>query len=211
MDFLSEVLQKYIEEHSSPEGELLSQLDRETHLKVMMPRMLSGHVQGRFLSFISKILRPERILEIGTYTGYASICLAEGLSDSGELITIDKNEELQDMVTDYFQKAGIAGKTRYLVGDATEIIPTLSGHFDLIFIDADKANYPEYYKKCLPMLSERGIIIADNVLWSGKITESKPDRNTLALQQFNDMVQNDPSVENILLSIRDGLMLIRKK
>jgi predicted O-methyltransferase YrrM len=211
MDFLSESLQKYIEEHSSGESELLKELDRETHLKVMMPRMLSGHVQGRFLSFLSKILKPERILEIGTYTGYASICLAEGLSSSGELVTIDKNEELQNMVEDYFRKAGIADKTRYLIGDATSIIPTLDGLFDLIFIDADKANYPNYYKMCLPMLSERGIILADNVLWSGKITSDKPDKNTMALQQFNDMVQNDPEVENMLLSIRDGLMLIRKK
>lgn len=211
MDFLSEVLQNYIEAHSSPESELLSELDRETHLKVMMPRMLSGHVQGRFLSFISGILRPQRILEIGTYTGYASICLAEGLAENGELVTIDKNEELREMTERYFQRAGIADKTRYLIGDATLIVPQLEGQFDLIFIDADKVNYPNYYKMCLPMLSDRGIILADNVLWSGKITEKKTDKNTMALQKFNDMVQQDPGVENILLSIRDGLMLIRKK
>ncbi|MEQ8518350.1 MAG: O-methyltransferase [Cytophagales bacterium] len=211
MELLSQELLDYIDAHTSNEGELLKNLDRETHLKVMMPRMLSGKVQGRFLSFISKIRKPRRILEIGTYTGYATICLAEGLVEGGEIYTIDKNFELKAMVEKYLKEAGIADSVHYLNGNAIEIIPELKEEFDLIFIDADKVNYKKYYELCLPKLSTNGLIIADNVLWSGKITDQNADKSTKALQEFNDMVQADDNVENVLLSIRDGLMILRKK
>ncbi len=211
MDFLPKDLQEYIDNHTSDEGELLKRLDRETHLKIMMPRMLSGKVQGRFLSFISKILRPKKILEIGTYTGYATICLSEGLSDDGEIITIDKNEELKDMVNSYFKEAGIDKQVRFMLGNAMDIIPDINEKFDIIFIDADKVNYLNYYEMCISKLSDNGILIADNVLWSGKITDQKADKSTKALQEFNDKVQSDSGVENILVSIRDGLMILRKK
>ncbi|QNL21196.1 class I SAM-dependent methyltransferase [Hyphobacterium sp. CCMP332] len=211
MELFSQELLTYIDAHTSSEGDLLKNLDRETNLKVMMPRMLSGKVQGRFLSFISKIQKPRRILEIGTYTGYATICLAEGLAEGGKIYTIDKNIELKAMVEKYFKEAGIADSVNYLNGNAIEIIPELKEEFDLIFIDADKVNYKNYYELCMPRLSKNGLIIADNVLWSGKITDQKADKSTKALQEFNDLVQADNNVENVLLSIRDGLMILRKK
>ncbi len=211
MELLSQELLDYIDRHTSDEGDLLKSLDRETHLKVMMPRMLSGKVQGRFLSMISKILQPKRILEIGTYTGYATICLAEGLAQGGKIYTIDKNSEIKEMTERYFRDAGITDSVNYINGQALEIIPELSETFDLIFIDADKVNYKKYYELCMPKLSENGLIIADNVLWSGKITDQNADKSTKALQEFNDMVQADDKVENVLISVRDGLMILRKK
>ena len=211
MDFISKHILDYIDAHSSEETNLLKSLNRETHIKVMMPRMLSGQVQGRFLSFISKIAAPRRILEIGTFTGYSCICLAEGLRENGEIVTIDKNEEIEEFTRDYFKKAGLQNKVHYHIGNALTIIPELEGEFDIIFIDADKKNYSKYYDLCLPLLSKNGFLLADNVLWSGKILDENPDKNTKALIEFNKKVQEDNRVENILLSIRDGLMLVRKK
>lgn len=211
MEFLERALEEYIEIHSDSEPQLLQELSRETHLKIMKPRMLSGHVQGRFLSFISKLIRPNRILEIGTYTGYATICLSEGLREKGEIITLDKNEELFNFTSSYFEKAGLSEKIDFRIGNALEIIPELKGPFDIIFIDADKMNYSNYFDLCFDLLSENGIILADNVLWSGKITMENADKQTKALQEFNNKIQSDTRVENMILSIRDGIMLIRKK
>jgi predicted O-methyltransferase YrrM len=211
MDIIPEKLEKYISNHTSEEPELLSQLNRETHLKVLLPRMLSGHVQGRFLSMISKILSPKNILEIGTYTGYASICLAEGLAKNGKLITIDKNKEIVELSNKYFKLSGLDDKIEFKEGNALDIVPELNMEFDLIFIDADKSNYINYYKMCLPLLTKNGLIIIDNVLWSAKVTENKVDPKTKAIMDLNKLVQEDDNVDNVLVSVRDGLMLIRKK
>lgn len=213
MEFLPERLEEYVDSHTSPEDEILSELNRQTHLKVLQPRMLSGHLQGRALSMMSKMVRPKRILEIGTYTGYAALCLAEGLTEKGELITIDINYELEDMVKKYIDKAGYSDKIKLKTGDATAIIPTLDRAFDMVFIDADKTNYSNYYDLLIDELPQGAIIIADNVLWSGKVVEKvkKNDNDTKALKAFNDKIQGDPRVENVLFPIRDGLMIIRKK
>lgn len=211
MDFLPDDLQKYVTDHTSAESDLLKKINRETHMQVMRPRMLSGHVQGRFLSFISQLLQPEYILEIGTYTGYSAICLAEGLRPSGKLITLDINEELETRVRSYFQEAGLAGKIDYRIGDARKIISTLNVLLDLVFIDADKENYALYYDLVFDKVKPGGIILADNVLWSGKITDKNPDKDTRALQAFNLKIHNDTRVENMLLPLRDGIMMVRKK
>lgn len=211
MDFLPDDLQKYVTDHTSAESDLLKKINRETHMQVMRPRMLSGHVQGRFLSFISQLLQPECILEIGTYTGYSAICLAEGLKPSGKLITLDINEELETRVRNYFQEAGLAGKIDYRIGDARKIISTLNVLLDLVFIDADKENYALYYDLVFDKVKPGGIILADNVLWSGKITDKNPDKDTHALQAFNLKIHNDTRVENMLLPLRDGIMMVRKK
>ncbi len=211
MDFLPEDLLKYVADHTSSESDLLRGIDRETQAQVMRPRMLSGHLQGRFLSLVSHLIRPEYILEIGTYTGYSAICLAEGLSVTGKLITIDINEELETRVKNYFELAGLTEKIDYRVGDAKKIIPSLNITFDLIFIDADKENYSIYYDLVFDKLKPGGLILADNVLWSGKITDNKPDKDTRALQAFNLKIMNDSRVENLLLPLRDGIMMVRKK
>lgn len=214
MEFIEEELQQYCEEHTSPETEVLKKLNRETHAKIMMPRMLSGHIQGRTLAMFSQMLRPENILEIGTYTGYSGICLAEGLTENGTLHTIDINDELEDFVRGYFKEAGIENKVNYLLGNALEIIPTLNVTFDLVFIDADKINYANYYDLVIDKVRAGGFIIADNVLWSGKVLEKyrkKLDKDTEALLAFNQKVQQDERVENVLLPIRDGLLVMRKK
>lgn len=214
MEFIEEELQQYCEEHTSPETEVLKKLNRETHAKIMMPRMLSGHIQGRTLAMFSQMLRPENILEIGTYTGYSGICLAEGLTENGTLHTIDINDELEDFVRGFFKEASIENKVNYLLGNALEIIPTLNVTFDLVFIDADKINYANYYDLVLDKVRPGGFIIADNVLWSGKVLEKyrkKLDKDTEALLNFNQKVQNDERVENVLLPIRDGLLVMRKK
>lgn len=214
MDFLSPELQRYITEHTSPESPLLSQLNRETHSKVMKPRMLSGQVQGRFLTMIAQMIKPRQILEIGTYTGYSAICLAEGLAPGGLLHTIDVNEELEDMVRGYLDKAGLHDKVRYYIGPALEVIPTLDYSFDLVFIDADKINNARYYEMVLGKLNSGGFILVDNVLWSGKVTGQtgkKIDPDTQSILDFNALVQADERVENLLLPLRDGLMMIRKK
>lgn len=211
MEFLEPDLVNYCLKHSDPEPPLLQKLNRETHLKVLKPRMLSGHLQGRFLAMISKLLRPVRILEIGTYTGYSAICLAEGLSEKGKLHTIDNNEELKAMAEAYFKEAGLGDKIKMHIGAAQEVIPSLQEKWDLVFIDADKENYSLYFDQVIDQMQPGGLIIADNVLWSGKVLgEAKNnDRSTRALQAFNQKIQDDPRVENMLLPLRDGLMICR--
>jgi caffeoyl-CoA O-methyltransferase len=214
MEFIDEELQRYAEDHTSPESELLHKVNRQTYLNVMKPRMLSGHLQGRLLSMFSHMIRPKQILEVGTYTGYSALCLAEGLQEDGTLHTIDINEELEDTVRGYIKEAGLSGSVKYYIGNALEIIPTIDATFDLVFIDADKYNYATYYDLVIDRVRSGGYIIADNVLWSGKVLEKyrrKLDEDTAALLDFNKKVQDDPRVENILLPVRDGLMIARKK
>lgn len=213
MEFISKELSNYCDNNTKAENEVLAKLNRETHLKVVSPRMLSGHLQGRFLSFISKLHQPKFVLEIGTYTGYSALCLAEGLASEGKLITLDVNEETSSFAKSYIQQTPYANKIELVVADAMEYIKTINQTIDLVFIDADKKNYLNYYHLVIDKLSKGGLIIADNVLWSGKITmpENEMDRETLALHQFNQFVQQDERVENVLLPIRDGLMLVRKK
>jgi predicted O-methyltransferase YrrM len=210
MDILNEDLLHYSEQHTTPESPLLKAINRDTHAKVMMPRMLSGHLQGRVLSIISKLIQPKLILEIGTYTGYSAICLAEGLAPEGKLITIDINEELEDKVKKYFDEAGLSSKVQYRIGDAAKIVSTLDGPFDLVFIDADKENYGRYYDMVIDKVREGGIILADNVLWSGKVLQAKQDKDTRAIVEFNKKIHQDIRVENVLLPIRDGILMIRK-
>ena len=213
MEFISKDLSDYCENNTSPESEVLAQLNRETHLKVVSPRMLSGHLQGRFLSFISKLQQPKLIVEIGTYTGYSALCLAEGLHPEGKLISIDVNEETSSFAKSFIAKTEYADKIELVLADAKEFVKTINEPIDLVFIDADKKNYLNYYHLVIDKLNKGGLIIADNVLWSGKITmlESSMDKETLALHQFNQFVQQDTRVENMLLPIRDGLMVVRKK
>ncbi len=213
MDFLPENIKEYVERHTSPETALLKEMDRYTQANVLMPRMLSGHLQGRVLSMFSQMIQPSNILEIGTYTGYAAICLAEGLKEDGKLYTLDINEELEDKVRDFFQKAGLSQKIEYIIGNALNTIPTLEVVFDMVFIDADKENYSKYYDLVFEKVRKGGFIIADNVLWSGKVVEvgsKKVDKDTQAILDFNEKIQNDVRVENVLFPIRDGLFVIRK-
>ena len=210
MHLVSAEIEQYIEQHSTPEGKTLQELNRETHLKIQMPQMLSGHLQGQFLELITTMLRPKRILEIGTYTGYSGICLAQGLTDDGLLYTIDINEELQPMVEKYVERAGLTQKVKQLIGDAREIIPTLNETFDLVFIDADKINYQAYYDLVFEKVRIGGYIIADNVLWSGKVLAEKKDKDTLAIDGYNKKVLADKRVETFILPLRDGLNIARK-
>ena len=210
MDILDKELLRYSEEHTSFETELLRKINRETHAQILSPRMLSGHLQGRLLAMISRMVRPGSILEIGTYTGYSAICLAEGLTPGGKLVTLDINEDLEGRVRGYFKEAGLEDAMDYRIGDALQIISTLSGYFDLVFIDADKENYSNYFDLVVDKVPAGGIILADNVLWSGKVLDTKADRETRAILDFNDKVHHDPRVENILLPFRDGLMVMRK-
>ncbi len=212
MEFINEELAAYVEQHSQAESALLSKINRETHLEVLRPRMLSGHLQGRVLSMLAKMISPKNILEIGTYTGYSALCLAEGLQKEGKLITIDKNEELKDRVNSYFGQSKFKEQIEFRLGSALDIIPCLTEEFDLIFIDADKTNYLNYYDLIIDKLKTGSFIIADNVLWSGKVIEApdKHDEDTKALLKFNEIVQDDTRVENVLFPIRDGLMIIRK-
>lgn len=212
MEFLPEAIQAYSEQHTSPESDLLQHITRETNAKVLMPRMLSGHLQGRLLALFSQMIRPERILEIGTYTGYSALCLAEGLTDTGKLITIDINEELEDRVRAFFDQSELGKKIDYRIGNALELIPSLTEQFDLVFIDADKENYPNYYDLIIDKVRSGGFIISDNVLWSGKVVDEKAqDKDTKAVRAFNQKIQEDERVENILLPVRDGLLIARKK
>lgn len=210
MDFLSQEIQNYITQHTSADSDLLKGITRDTYSKILMPRMLSGHVQGRFLSMISHLMKPKAILEIGTYTGYSAICLAEGLGSDGKLITIDINEELESRVRNYFQQAGLTNAIDYRIGDARKIIPTLDMDFDLVFIDADKENYSTYFDLIIDKVRKGGLILADNVLWSGKVVKPKPDKDTRALLQFNTKIVEDNRVECLLLPLRDGIMMVRK-
>ena len=211
MHFISDDLENYVANHSENEPELLVRLDKETHQKIMQPRMLSGHFQGRILSVLSKIINPKNILEIGTYTGYAALCLAEGLQKEGTLDTIDINEELVTIQNKYFQLSQWASQIKNHLGDAIEIIPTLNKKFDLVFIDADKENYINYFHLVVPMMNSGGIILSDNVLWSGKVLEklNPKDESTKVLLEYNILLKNDPRVETVLLPIRDGLTVSR--
>ena len=212
MNFLDPQIEQYAEAHTSPESPLLEQIRRDTYLEVLQPRMLSGHLQGRLLSMLSKMICPNSILEIGTYTGYSALCLAEGLTDDGVLITIDKNIELIDRVNAYFSRSEFASKIKMIQGNALSILPKLEQKWDLIFIDADKENYQKYYDMTFPNLNSGGYIIADNVLWSGKVIDpDENDADTLALKTFNKALIDDSRVEVLLLPLRDGLTVLRKK
>lgn len=210
MEILNETIQAYLEQHCEPEPDLLKHINRETHLKVPMPRMLSGHFQGRLLSMLSKLVRPHRILEVGTYTGYATLCLAEGLAPEGIIHTIDINEELEDRVRTYFKQSAFNSSIRYHLGNATEIIPGLDERFDLVFIDADKKNNGTYYDLVFNKVNPGGIILVDNVLWGGKVVEEKNDSDINAIRGFNDKVTGDPRTEKLIFPVRDGLFIIRK-
>jgi len=210
MEITDATIQRYAEQHTTAESDLLKSLNRETHARRLMPRMLSGHLQGRALAAISHMLRPRRVLEIGTYTGYSAICLSEGLADDGQLITIDINEELEESVRQTFADAGLTAKIDYRIGDATSIVSSMEETFDLVFIDADKQNYSLYFDLVIGKLRPGGFIIADNVLWSGKVLDEKPDKDTRAIVEFNRKVQADQRVENVLLPLRDGIFVIRK-
>lgn len=211
MDFLPEKLTKYVENHSQAEPKLLQELNRETHQKVLLPRMLSGHFQGRLLSLLSKLVSPKQILEIGTYTGYSALCLAEGLSKNGEIHTIDINEELKALQRKYFDLSGYGKQIFQYTGEALKIIPALEKTFDLVFIDADKSNYENYFNLIVPKMKSGGLILTDNVLWSGKVVEPlKPnDVDTQGILAFNKLTNSDERVESILLPIRDGIMVSR--
>jgi len=212
MNFLPTAIEEYAEAHTTPENSLLAQINRHTHLKHLQPRMLSGHLQGRILSMMSQMLKPKRILEVGSYTGYSALCLAEGLAEGGKLITIEANEELKPTLENHFAQSAFNNSIELIIGDAKDIIAGLEGPFDLVFIDADKGNYPLYYDLLIDKVPSGGYIIADNVLWSGKVvTEVDPaDLDTKAIVEFNDTVHADPRVENLLLPVRDGLMILRK-
>lgn len=210
MHLVSEPIEKYIEQHSSTEDEVLKALSRETHLKIQMPQMVSGHIQGQFLEMFSRLLQPHRILEIGTFTGYSAICMAKGLMAGGLLYTIDVNEELQPMCERYFEKAKLNHQIKQLVGNALTIIPTIDEIFDLVFIDADKINYCNYYDLVFDKVRPGGYIIADNVLWSGKVLDEIKDKDTLAICQYNKKIAADNRVKNTILSLRDGLNIVQK-
>ena len=213
MHFLSDDLEAYIAAQSEKEPDLLKELARETHLKVLMPRMITGHYQGRVLSLISTLVCPGSILEIGTYTGYSALCLAEGLAPGGELITIDKNDELEEIQGRYFNRSPYGPQIKRYSGMALEVLPEIDKVFDLVFIDADKAEYPEYFEMVLPKVRPGGIILLDNVLWSGKVVQpvSHKDRTTAILIEFNKKLSEDPRVRTVILPIRDGLTLCRVK
>ena len=214
MDRINEknYLQKYLEDHVSPYDPVLYELYRETYLKAVHPQMLSGPVQGKFLEMMSKMVKPMYILEIGTYTGYSAICLARGLKAEGKLYTIEANDELNEISKFYFEKAGLENKIELLNGDAFHLIPELKHSFDIIFIDAEKEKYPSFYKLCRNKLLPGGYLIADNVLWGGKVfdAEKKSDAATRAIRKFNDLIQQDEDMENLILPVRDGLLIARR-
>ncbi|HEY8367402.1 MAG TPA: O-methyltransferase [Bacteroidia bacterium] len=214
MEFINKEIQDYSDKHSSPEPIVLQELNRETHAKVMSPRMLSGHFQGRLLSLFSKMLQPKLVIEVGTYTGYSALCLAEGLREGGKLHTIDINPEQEKRIRTYIEKAGFTDKIELHIGNAKDIIPKIEGEIDLVFIDADKSNYYIYFELVADRMSKGGLVIADNVLWSGKILDEKErikDKDTKALHEFNEKVSQDPRFEALLMPIRDGLMVLRRK
>ena len=213
MHFLPQKIDDYVVEHSEKEPQLLQELSKETWQKVLNPRMLSGAFQGRVLSMISKLINPKKILEIGTYTGYSALCLAEGLAEDGVLYTVDKNEELEELQYKYFQKSEFKDQIKQYVGNAIEIIPTIDEKFDLVFIDADKSNYPNYFELIIDKMNKGGIILSDNVLWSGKVVEEPipKDIDTKMLLEYNKLLATDTRVETVLLPIRDGLTISRVK
>jgi predicted O-methyltransferase YrrM len=213
MDFIPKDINDYCEKYTQKEDEVLYQLHRETFQKVLRPRMLSGHLQGQILTFFSKMIQPQNILEIGTYTGYSAICLARGLKEGGKLHTIDINEELKDFANSYFEKAGLKDNIEMHVGNAIEVVPTINKQWDLVFIDADKENYINYYNLVLPNVKQGGFIISDNVLWSGKVTQviDPKDKETKVLLELAELIEADNRVENVLMPIRDGLLVARKK
>lgn len=206
-------IEQYILDHSDIEDPVLQELNRETNLKILRPRMLSGHLQGKILEMISKMIHPEKILELGTYTGYSAICLAKGLKENGKLHTIELNDELEDFILKYFKKAGIENKATLHIGDAKSIIKEINEQFDLVFIDADKREYVDYYNLVFDYVKSGGFILADNVLWSGKVIEMETpdDEYTKGIFDFNDFIKNDDRIEKVILPLRDGLTLIRKK
>ncbi len=211
MDLYSDDLKEYLERHTDTEDELLKHIDRETNLKVLMPRMLSGHFQGRVLSMISKMLQPKHILEIGTYTGYATLCLAEGLKPGGRITTIDINAELRPMVEQHFAASGFEKQIDYITGNALDVMDGLTHTFDLVFIDADKKNNLAYFNKVLDKMSSGGVILVDNVLWSGKVLKKDNDKDTESISTFNEAIASDQRVEKLILPVRDGIFVIRKK
>ncbi len=213
MEIVNKTAEEYIFYHSGSEEEILHKIWRETNLKTFYPNMVSGKVQGKFLQMIVQMIQPKRILEIGTFTGYSAVAMAMVMPPDGKLITIDNNEEIETMATGFFKEAGLDEKISMMPGDATEIVPGLLQQFDLVFIDADKEQYTDYYKAVFPKVRKGGFILADNVLWGGKVIEklTKTDKETKGIQDFNEMVNNDSRVEKVMLSIRDGLYLIRKK
>ncbi|NVK27116.1 MAG: O-methyltransferase [Flavobacteriia bacterium] len=212
MEFLPQDIDNYVHEHTSPESELLAKLNRETHAKVMVPRMLSGHLQGRVLSLLSHLHRPKKVLEIGTYTGYSALCMAEGLPEDGVLHTIDINEELEEFARNWFDQHPKGKQIIQHIGNALEIIPTLADKWDLVFIDADKSNYLKYYELIIENMNPGGLILCDNVLWSGKIVDPQAkDEDTETLRELNRYITEDDRVENVLLPVRDGLMAARVK
>lgn len=209
---ISEDLQNLLLQYCEPEDQLLQHIDRETNLKVLMPRMMSGHYQGRVLSMLSKMINPKRILEVGTFTGYATLCLAEGLTPDGLIFTLDVNEELEDMVRTNFAKSPINEKIKYIIGDAQETLKDLGEEvFDLVFIDADKKSNRAYYDIIFNQVKPGGLIIVDNVLWSGKVLTNADDKDTKNINSFNDYVNADQRIEKLILPIRDGLLIVRKK
>ena len=211
MNFISSKLQQYIDDHSMEESDLLKALDRETHQKVLQPRMLSGSYQGRLLALLAKMIEPKKILEVGTYTGYATLCMAEGLSTGGSIDTIDYNEELSDIQRRYFDQSPYRSQIVQHLGEAKDVIKTLTGPYDLVFLDADKENYPHYFDLIIDKLETGGVILSDNVLWSGKVLEKANDEATSALQEYNHKINSDARVETIILPIRDGLTITRKR
>jgi caffeoyl-CoA O-methyltransferase len=213
MEFIDEKLDKFARKHTTPEPELLYELNRQTHLKVLRPRMLSGHLQGAFLSMISYMIKPKTILEIGTYTGYSTLRLAEGLQPNGKIYTIDIDQELEPFTRSFFNRSEYADKIEFIIGNALEIIPTLDIQPDLVFIDADKENYCNYYRLLIDKIPSGAYILADNVLWSGKVVEplQPNDEETAGILEYCKMIQSDDRVENVLLPFRDGLLLARKK
>jgi predicted O-methyltransferase YrrM len=210
-EFINKDIQDYIESNSQLESDILKELNRETHLKILNPRMLSGSYQGRLLSIISKILKPKMVLEIGTYTGYSAICIAEGLDKNGVIDTIDINEELQDIQKRFFDKSGYRNQINQHIGNALDVIPKINKSFDLVFLDADKENYINYFHLVIDKIISGGILISDNVLWSGKVADKKnSDLITQNLREFNNLVNNDKRLETIILPVRDGLSICRK-
>lgn len=213
MHFIDQEIEAYAEAHTSPESDLLKRLNRQTHVKILHPRMLSGHFQGRMLSMISWMVRPKVVLEIGTYTGYSALCFAEGLAEGGKVITLDIKAELEPFVREFLEQSAYKNQIEYRLGNARDLIPELDETYDLVFIDADKPSYETYYDLTIDRVRPGGWIIADNVLWSGKVAQTggKIDKDTQHLLDFNAKIHNDDRVENILLPIRDGLMVVRKK